>query len=467
MNGAGAAVVCFTNGNTGDLYAATAAANSNEWSRVGPLRNVSCDDVGIDSRGNALVVGQDASGQLTADRIVGGQLRSETIDQTGKDEPSVALSSGGNALALARIDAGGSFAAAAWRKADIAQEGAWEKLGRVDEGARGAAENSEYARAALDGAGTGVLTFRVNNPATNTARLYFAPVDARAAAPVVAPRKLADVAVGQEAIPNVDASGNPIVAREGTGSNGKALPFVYVFANGSPGQALPLVPESGDDVDLVNVPSFAADTSGNFLALLRRASGPVRVVAAFGDFVPPTLKPQASPQRPRLAQLVTLRSRATDSFASVPPGSVEWRFARGSVEGAAVRHSETISVRFLRAVPAVVRVSATDRAGNRAEQTLTLQVAPARAVLRASPARRRRGGTVTFTGAGFLPRRAVALLIGRSRAHAFKFATARGTARGTFRKRYRLSARAAPGVYVVLACQLQCRIKASARLRIA
>ena len=86
--------------------------------------------------------------------------------------------------------------------------------------------------------------------------------------------------------------------------------------------------------------------------------------------------------------------------------------------------------------------------------------------LRLAPTVVARGGTITFTGYGFRPRARVELLVGPPRSEASPVGTARTDAHGAFRRRVRTSARARPGRYVALACQAECRIKASAAFRL-
>jgi len=96
-----------------------------------------------------------------------------------------------------------------------------------------------------------------------------------------------------------------------------------------------------------------------------------------------------------------------------------------------------------------------------------LALAAAAVVLHVSPATVSPGGAVTVSGAGWAPRSAVELLAGPKNSEAERFATVRTNATGAFSKPTRLSTKAVPGVYVFLACQRSCAIKATARLRVA
>ncbi len=464
VNEAGAAVVCYTDNSVPELWAAVLPAGGSAWTRVGPLTNTICEDVGIDARGNAIVIGTNTGGHPTADRIVNGTLHSEEIDATGKDEPSVAVTTAGLALAFARVDVGASFGAAAYRKRDIAQDGAWESLGRVDMGALGATnENTEFPRAALTSAGKGIVTFRVNNTATNTARIHFDTVDAGAATPFSAPTKLADVPVGKDAIPVVGPGGQPVVGYVGTGPDGKELSYLRVFSGAVPGPPLPLDPGTGQDVNLFTVPSFVADTPGNFLALIRQAGAAGRVAASFGDYLPPSLAATATPAKVPLGQPVAFAGTAVDSFAAVPAGSIVWTFAAGSVKEPPALTGANVSARFVRPGANQVTVVATDRGGNRAQQTVTVTVDPAKQ--RITPTRVRRKRLVTIRGTGFVPGERVTITIKRPRAKA-KRLRATPNANGAFRVRYRIPKKAVRTKYSVVSCQRACTVKAKGNYRV-
>lgn len=89
-----------------------------------------------------------------------------------------------------------------------------------------------------------------------------------------------------------------------------------------------------------------------------------------------------------------------------------------------------------------------------------------RPALSATPTTIASGAMTTFRGACFRPRRTVTLRIGRTGTTAERFTSVRTSANGRFAKRHRFGQDVAPGTYVVLACQNQCRIKASTRIKI-
>lgn len=95
-----------------------------------------------------------------------------------------------------------------------------------------------------------------------------------------------------------------------------------------------------------------------------------------------------------------------------------------------------------------------------------LALAAAAVALHVAPATVVPGGAVTVSGTGWAPRSAVELRAGPRNSEADRFASVRTDARGAFSTSTRLSAKAIPGVYVFLACQRSCAIKATARLRV-
>jgi plastocyanin len=93
--------------------------------------------------------------------------------------------------------------------------------------------------------------------------------------------------------------------------------------------------------------------------------------------------------------------------------------------------------------------------------------AAAKPTISVSPASVQPGGSVVLSGRGWTPGRAVSLKIGPPRSDALtSLGTTKASRAGRLRKRVRLSSSQAPGSYVVLACRLRCRSKATARLRV-
>lgn len=94
-----------------------------------------------------------------------------------------------------------------------------------------------------------------------------------------------------------------------------------------------------------------------------------------------------------------------------------------------------------------------------------LAALPAPAI-RLVPAVAHPGAPVAIVGTGWSAGTAVELLAGPPHSEADRFATARADAHGAFRKPTRLAKNAVPGSYVFVACQRQCRLKATAVLHI-
>lgn len=106
------------------------------------------------------------------------------------------------------------------------------------------------------------------------------------------------------------------------------------------------------------------------------------------------------------------------------------------------------------------------RAGAPGGAAVPVPVRAQRPTLRLRPGVIAPGDSVTFTGAGWPARRVVRLLIGPPASEAVGFSSARTGADGRFRTTFRFPAATEPGRYVVLACRAQCRLKASAGLRV-
>lgn len=76
------------------------------------------------------------------------------------------------------------------------------------------------------------------------------------------------------------------------------------------------------------------------------------------------------------------------------------------------------------------------------------------------------GGSVAIVGTGWTPGLVVTLHAGPPNSEADRFASVRADARGGFRKTTRLHSSAMPGKYVFIACQRQCRVRATATLTV-
>src|SRR5919198_3464003 len=256
-NDAGVAAVCYVD-SLGAAFAAVLTPSGTSWTRFGPLKSKSCDDIAVDAAGDVIVLGEDADNHPSTDRIVGGTLQpGEEVDSTGKDEPSLAVF-GSSALVLARIDAvSGGFAAAAWKLNDIAAGGSWQSLGSIDNGVLDATGNVEFARAAVAPNGKGIVTFRVGHPGTQTSSDYYEPFDASAATPIGQPQQLTSEGKVSDVMPLVDADGNGLaIWTDSNGSNDEQ--HVRSFAPGAPAQDV-ILPGSG----LSATTSFEADSGGH------------------------------------------------------------------------------------------------------------------------------------------------------------------------------------------------------------
>jgi len=369
MNASGTSAACYRDALSASSFVAVLAPGAPAWQRFGPLKADVCVDIGVDARGNVIVVGQDIGADLYADLVVGGVLKSELIDADGMDEPSLALSPKGIAVALARVDVGGNFGVAAWRKADIASDAPWSKLGRIDENATDfATEASEFPRGAIGANGNGILTFRAFNPTAVTGRIFLVRLTGSTVGPAifVAPEN-------DDAVPEIDARGRAFLAYTAT-AGGVLVPVVRVVGPTTIGAARRLVPDGTPGTELRNVVSFVADGAGDLLALLRSGEAPVRAVAVFGDLRGPTLRPRSLPARPRAGRRAELRSRAADSFSTLAGKNVRWKFPRDAVRGSRNRTGLTIHVRFAHAGRVRVRITVVDRARHRTTKSLVIRV---------------------------------------------------------------------------------------------
>ena len=84
--------------------------------------------------------------------------------------------------------------------------------------------------------------------------------------------------------------------------------------------------------------------------------------------------------------------------------------------------------------------------------------------LRATPRTIPPGGHITLTGSGFHSSASVWIGVGPPQSEATRIGSARTDATGAFRKTFTISRQ--PGRYVAIACQRQCRVKASATFRV-
>jgi hypothetical protein len=456
QNSVGDAAVCYVDNNTGQVFAAVLASHASAWTRFGPLTNTECDDIAVDRAGDTIVLGIDGNNRATTDRIVGGVLQpGEEVDPTAKDEPALAVS-GNSALVLARIELPtGPFDADAWKMANIAA-GGYTALGSVS-GALldpNGNYNVEFAKAALAANGKGIVTFRLGNPGTQTSLDYLRTVDLGSGV-FGQPVKLAGESLLTDVTPAVDGQGNGL-ALWGDQNGATEEQHVRSFAPGAPSQDV-ILPDASQNGET----SFVADDAGDFLAAVERGSSPVRVAAFFADFAPPTMQPASLTPHPRAAGIVKLQAAATDTFAGAL--TVQWQFPAHSIVGSNTVTGDEVSVRLATVGTIVAHVTATDEGGNVANGQVAL-LATALARLHARPATARTRARVRFSGSGFAPGKAVTLTFGPGGKHLKRLGSAHPGATGVFSVRLRV--RGLSGRYVVRACQLGCRIKATAGLRV-
>jgi hypothetical protein len=391
---------------------------------------------------------------------VGGVLQpGEQVDPTAKDEPSLAVW-GNSALVLARVSPNGAaFTADAWKLDDIAAGGAYQRVGRVSpaDWDPNGNYNVEFAKAAVAPNGKGIVTFRLGNPGTQTSLDYYESFDATSG--LGQPQKLAGESKLADVTPAVDATGNGLATW--SDQNG-ATPEQHIrsFAPGAPAQDVVLV---GSELNATS--SFEADAVGDFLAVVERGSTPVRVAAFFADYVKPTLAPSSSTKTPVVPIPIQLHSGAADSFAALSPSAVHWHFPAGSILGPLDLTGLDVTVTPATARTVTVQLTARDKGGNRATGQLVLKFT-ARAKLKVTPAKVKKRARIKLGGKGFAPDKAIvlALLKGSKIKARLGFGLPNGN--GAFTRQVRLSKKIRAGRYVVRACQVSCRIKATARLKV-
>ncbi len=461
-NDAGVAAVCYVDNAAGQLWAAILGTTATSWARFGPLTSTDCADIAVDAAGDVIVLGQDNSKVATTDRIVGGTLQpGEQIGATAKDEPSLAVWDN-SALVLARVELnGGPFTAGAWKLNDIAAGGSYQSLGNIDQGLvdPNGNVNVEFAKAAVAANSKGLITFRLGNPVTQTSSDYYETFDAGTGTPLGQPQKLAGESKLADVTPAVDASGNGLATW--SDQNGTSPEqHIRSFATGAPAQDVIL---AGSELNATT--SFGADAAGDFLAAVERGSSPVRVAAFFADYVKPTLTPSSSTQTPVVPRPIELHSGAADSFAALPPSAVHWHFPAGSILGSLDLTGLDVNVMPATVGRVTVRLTATDNGRNTATGRLVLKFS-AHPKLKVKPVTAKKRARVRLAGKGFAPDKAVSLvLMKRSKVRArLGFGLPNGN--GGFSTRLRLGKRVRAGRYIVRACQVRCRIKATARLRV-
>ena len=354
MNAKGAAALCYGDATAMKSHVAVLAAGQNQWQSY--TLDTGCSDPGIDGRGNVAVF----DGKF-ASRVVNGQVIKDDLAANYMDEGSLAVGPGGTALAVGRDN---NFHVFAYRMVDIASNTPWQMVGgNLEEGLIATPGLSpEDPFAALDAHGNGAVTFRDNSAANPHG--YYRLVTA--GTPGDGGTLYASGSRGRIA---VDGNGNPIVAYSAADFKSS---LVRRFTGGAFAPELPLAPSLTD----YTVPSSVgidANSAGDFIVLVAQGLNPTTLHAVFGDFNPPILRPKAKPKKPKVDQKVKLKSRATDSFASLNGSAVSWSLPAG-VQRARTQTGKTIKVRFTNPGRYKIVVTATDPGGNQTQKKLKLHV---------------------------------------------------------------------------------------------
>lgn len=375
MSRSSVAAFCYRKG--GKPFIATLSPRGAGWART-EIKD-GCSDLGIDDRGDVVAIAS-AGTALVANRVVRGQASRELITNDFMDQESLAVGFGGAGLALGRDDDMKLFA---YRRADVAQGGRWQKVGGVisdgilvDDG-----RSAEDPFAAMDGRGNGAIVFRDNakNGSFGYYRLLGGGVPGRGG-------KLFSQSIGRSGRIRigVDRLGRPVTAHSRAAkldANGETVAFnayAVVFRRGAPGREralLPGVPDSGAP----NILGLALDNAGDFTAppTVFSDNEPFRRVrSVLADYSRPRLRPRARVRGRR----GRLNSHATDPFRTLRNGDVRWRVPGGvRIVRAARRRGrrargKIIRVRFRHAGRFRIRVTAGDGAGNRATKVLRIRV---------------------------------------------------------------------------------------------
>lgn len=279
MNAGGAAVLCYQAG--GKEFAATLPEEGQTWSaREFPL---GCFEPGIDSRGHVVALGSDPNNNaLVATRLVDGQLSEDVVEPDAEDQFNLAVGPSGMALAVGRDKDLHVFAR---RKADIAQDGDWERVGgNVEENLiEGAGSSPEDPFATLDAQGNGLLVFRdnrqpdPNDPDDNPLGYYRQLTGGEPGEGGVIAQNQSRIRLAQDTLGTVYMSYASLDFESA---------ILREFADGA------LSPESSlapgfEPYGHPNMASFSASENGNVLALIE-PMGPPQRVAAVVDFTPPS-----------------------------------------------------------------------------------------------------------------------------------------------------------------------------------
>lgn len=358
MDGAGAAAVCYVDQVSGNNIIATLAPRASHW--VEHVAGNPCQDIGMDSRGDVLSVGI-LGNTFGATRIVGGQVKTDQIAANVMDEPSVAVSSSGLAIALARDT---NFHVVGFRNGDISESSPWQSLGRIDSNTVfDPGDSPEEPRATLDGNGNGLIIWHSNS--MNDPKTAFSVI--KAGQPQTA-TFLSKEAVDSFPYATMLAPGDPVAGFE-LALTGTTL---FPFRAGLPESALTAAPGMAPTF-LGSAAGLVSDGAGSLLVLLEQGQNPEHVVAVLGDYARPVLQPRTSTRKPTTKHTVTLGSGATDTFAALTAADVKWTLPR-SVKGLAGTHGLRLKVRFSHAGRYTIKVTATGPNGSQSAARLIVKV---------------------------------------------------------------------------------------------
>jgi hypothetical protein len=317
MNDAGAAGVCYDDAAAQKSFIATLAPGASQWVEHPVASN--CLDLVMDARGDVVSVGFNGT-SFDASKIVNGQASTETISDNVMDEPSVAISPSGLAIALVRDK---NFHIVAFRKRDIISASPWESLGRVDsDNVFDPGDSPEEPRATVDSHGDGVIVWHSNS--MNDPKTAYNPI--KNGQPGTA-TFLAKEAMDSFPYATTIATGTPAVAFELPG----VQTGLFSFTAGMPRARLTLAPGMAPTL-LNSAAGFTGDGQGDVIVLLFQGQNPGHTVAVLSDFGRPILKPSA-PHKVHANKPVTLTGGATDAFADIQPNQVHWTLPRRQVAG--------------------------------------------------------------------------------------------------------------------------------------
>jgi hypothetical protein len=191
----------------------------------------------------------------------------------------------------------------------------------------------------------------------------------------------------------------------------------------------------------------------------------VHVAAFFADYAKPTLAPSSSTQTPVVPRPIELHSGAADGFAALSPSAVHWHFPAGSILGSLDLTGLDVTVTPATVGRVNVRLTATDKGRNTATGRLVLKFT-AHTKLKVTPTKVKKRARIKLGGKGFAPDKAISLALVKGSKVKARLGFGLPNGNGGFTRRVRLGKKIRAGRYVVRACQVRCRIKATARLKV-